>query len=81
MAGRHEADPPDRGTATDRIPDDDPASAHRDRLVDPGAVISDGTSVTVDLEAMPDKPDAVPSPARPDALVEHGLVGDGTELE
>ena len=26
-------------------------------------------------------PDAAPSPANPGALIQHGLVGDGTELE
>lgn len=46
------------------------------------AVISADTHVTVDFDVLPPgTPDAPPSPARPDALVEHGLVGDGTEME
>ena len=46
------------------------------------AVISPDTHVGVDLgEVAPGTPDAAPSPANPDALVEHGLVGDGHEME
>jgi hypothetical protein len=66
MAGRHLA-----------TPGDDDA----DRLVSPGARISDGTNVTVDMEAGTDRPDAAASPARPDELVERGRVGDGHEME
>ena len=81
MAGRHLIDPAGRDDATaddSGIPN---GGEDGERLVDPGAVISDGTSVTVDMEAMPHKPDVTPSPPRPDALIEHGLVGDGTEME
>jgi hypothetical protein len=65
MAGRHLA-----GTGDDA-----------EHLVDPGARISDDTSVTVDMEAMPTPPEAAPSPARPEELTEHGRVGDGHEME
>jgi hypothetical protein len=72
MAGRHLATPDDSF-----VPD----PRHGEHLVDPGARISDGTSVTVDLEAMPQHPEAAPSPARPDELVDRGQVGDGHEME
>lgn len=75
MAGRHLSTPDDPAFRDDATGDRD------EHLVDPGAEISDGTSVTVDLEAMPERPDVAPSPARPDRLVQGGLVGDGTELE
>jgi hypothetical protein len=45
------------------------------------AVISADTHVGVDTEVAADTPDAPASPANPDALIEHGLVGDGHELE
>ncbi|MGN6325475.1 hypothetical protein [Pseudolysinimonas sp.] len=59
----------------------DSAPGRRERLIDPGARISEGTSVTVDMEAMPTRPHAAPSDSNPDALVEGGKVGDGHELE
>ena len=85
MAGRHLAGSRARSEALDYptgIPNGG-ASGHgrRDRLANPGASISDDTSVTVDMESMGARPDAAPSATRPDALVEHGRVGDGTELE
>jgi len=51
--------------------------------LEPQAVISPDTHVGVDLEAaaVKDAQDAAASPANPDALIEHGLVGDGHELE
>jgi hypothetical protein len=45
------------------------------------AAISPDTHVGVDVETPAGTPDAAASPANPDALVEHGLVGDGHELE
>ncbi len=46
------------------------------------AVISADTHVGVELDQVaPGTPDAAPSPASPDALIEHGLVGDGHEME
>ncbi len=45
------------------------------------AVISPDTHVGVDLDKPAGTPDAAASPANPDALVEHGLVGDGHEME
>jgi hypothetical protein len=50
--------------------------------LEPQAVISPDTHVGVDLAAaVTGAQDAEASPANPDALVEHGLVGDGHELE
>jgi hypothetical protein len=50
--------------------------------LEPQAVISPDTHVGVDLGAAPPGvQDAVPSPTNPDALIEHGLVGDGHEME
>ena len=46
------------------------------------AVISADTHVGVEFnEVASDTPDAAASPANPDALIEHGLVGDGHEME
>ncbi len=52
-----------------------------DALVSPGAEISDDTHVGVDMETLPHHPEVRRSASNPDALVEHGVVGDGTELE
>ena len=50
--------------------------------LEPQAVISPDAHVGVDLAGRPPgAPDAAPSPAHPDALIEGGLVGDGHELE
>ncbi|MEO6532097.1 MAG: hypothetical protein ABIO06_00830 [Pseudolysinimonas sp.] len=50
--------------------------------LEPQAVISPDTHVGVGPSAPPaGAADAAPSPANPDALVEHGLVGDGHEME
>ena len=56
--------------------------AESGQLLEPQAVISPDTHVGVDLAA-PEHgvPSVQPSPAHPDALIEHGLVGDGHELE
>ncbi len=85
MAGRHVADSRGRDDAASYpagIPNGgDSGHGRREQLVNPGARISDDTSVTVDMESMPTHPDTTPSPSNPDALVEHGRVGDGTELE
>ena len=46
------------------------------------AVISADTHVGTDFDELaPGTPDAAASPADPDALVVHGLVGDGHEME
>ncbi len=45
------------------------------------AVISPDTHVGADFGVAAGTPDAVPSPAHPDALIHGGLVGDGRELE
>lgn len=45
------------------------------------AVISADTHVGTEFEVAPGTPDAPLSPAHPDALIQHGLVGDGHELE
>jgi hypothetical protein len=56
--------------------------AEPDHPLEAQAVISPDTHVGVDLdEVAPGTADAAPSPADPDALVEHGLVGDGHEME
>ena len=56
--------------------------AESDHPLEPQAVISPDTHVGVDLdEVAPGTPDAAPSPANPDALIEHGVVGDGHEME
>jgi hypothetical protein len=47
----------------------------------PQAVISPDTHVGVESPIAPGTPDAAASPARPDSLIQHGLVGDGHELE
>lgn len=50
--------------------------------LEPQAVISADTHVGVELGPLPaGTPDAAASPADPDALVEHGEVGDGHEME
>ena len=49
--------------------------------LEPQAVISSDTHVGTDVQVAPGTPDAAPSPANPDSLVERGLVGDGHELE
>jgi hypothetical protein len=85
MAGRHLANAQHRDDAADYpvgLPNGGSSSpGRRERLADPGARISDGTSVTVDMEAMPTHPDVAPSAADRDALVRHGAVGDGHEME
>ena len=51
-------------------------------LLEPQAVISPDTHVGVDLDPPVTGADPVaPSPANPNALIEHGLVGDGHEME
>jgi hypothetical protein len=53
-----------------------------DGLLEDDAVISPDTHVGVDFDQLaPGTPDATPSPADPDALIQHGLVGDGHEME
>lgn len=53
-----------------------------DGILQNDAVISPDTHVGVDFDQVaPGTPDAAPSPADPDALIEHGLVGDGHEME
>ena len=54
-----------------------------DDLVSPGAHISDDTHVGTDFDRIPAelRHGVHASPANPDALVERGLVGDGTEME
>jgi hypothetical protein len=74
MTGRHVMGRP-RGA------DESAARTAAEHLVDPGSEISDGTSVTVDLEAMPVRPHADPSAPRPGALVDGAQVGDGHEME
>lgn len=78
MAGRHLSTPDDPAF---REEEHDDAVGSGEHLVSPGAIISDDTSITVDLEAMEEHPEVEPSPARPDRLVQGGAVGDGTELE
>ena len=57
-------------------------SGTESELLEPQAVISPDTHVGVDLDApVTGARPAAPSPANPDALVEHGLVGDGHEME
>jgi hypothetical protein len=59
-----------------------PGSHAADGLLEDDAVISPDTHVGVDFDQLaPGTPDAAPSPANPDALTEHGLVGDGHEME
>jgi len=60
----------------------EPETETESGLLEPQAVISPDTHVGVDLDAEV-RPDhqAAASPANPDALVEHGLVGDGHEME
>jgi hypothetical protein len=56
--------------------------AESGRLLEPQAVISPDTQVGADLGSPPNGAEnAVASPAHPDALIEHGLVGDGHEME
>jgi len=50
-------------------------------LLEPQAVISPDTHVGVELDDPVEAQNAAPSPAHPDALIEHGLVGDGHEME
>jgi len=56
--------------------------AESGQLLEPQAVISPDTHVGVELES-PEHgvQSAPPSPANPDALIEHGWVGDGHEME
>ena len=74
----------------ERAERDDAVSAHEHakhvadsgQLLEPQAVISPDTHVG----AGPGSPaevaeNAAPSPANPDALIEHGWVGDGHEME
>lgn len=84
--GRHlNADAgPDDNAVHGSAPDHDSAQ----HLSDAGhplavtAVISPDTHVGVDLGTIPPgTPNASASPANPEALIEHGLVGDGHELE
>jgi hypothetical protein len=57
-------------------------AAESGRPLEPQAVISADTHVGVDLSAPKKRTrSAAASPANPDALVEHGLVGDGHEME
>ena len=50
--------------------------------LEPQAVISPDTHVGVEFGAVvPGPQDAAASPANPDALIEHGWVGDGHEME
>mgnify|MGYP005819363537 CR=1 FL=1 len=85
MVGRHLAGPRSRTSAADYpagIPNGgDSGHGRRERLAGPGARISDDTTVTVDMEGALVRPEVEPSPAHPEALVENGRVGDGTELE
>lgn len=85
MAGRHLATGRDRNGAIEYpvgIPNGGSTGhGRREHIVDPGARISDDTNVTVDMETMHTHPHVEPSPPRPEELVRHGLVGDGTELE
>jgi|GEM_PF-3078878 len=52
-----------------------------DRLVSPGSEISPDTHVGSDFDRRTTGAAATPSPARPDALVEHNRVSRGDELE
>ncbi|HXR44483.1 MAG TPA: hypothetical protein VN759_06730 [Pseudolysinimonas sp.] len=52
-----------------------------DDLVSPGAVISTDTHVGVEQEQLPSRREVRRSPADPDALIQHGVVGDGHEME
>ena len=86
-AGTDEPDATDAALAAE-APGADAQHEHARHVAESGhpleaqAVISPDTHVGVDLdEVAPGTPDAAPSPANPDALVEHGLVGDGHELE
>jgi hypothetical protein len=76
--------------AVDQLPGEQPDPARQttpppaasDHWLEPQAVISGDTHVGTDFdEVAPGTPDAAASPANPNALIEHGLVGDGTELE
>ncbi len=59
-----------------------PGASAAGHILDDDAVISPDTHVGVDFERLASgTPDAAPSPANPDALVEHGTVGDGHEME
>ncbi|HEU0205804.1 MAG TPA: hypothetical protein VFQ74_03800 [Pseudolysinimonas sp.] len=49
--------------------------------LEPQAVISPDTHVGVEFGAVTGAPDAEAPPANPDALIEHGQVGDGHEME
>lgn len=55
--------------------------AESGHLLEPQAVISPDAHVGGGLGAVTGAQDAEASPANPDALIEHGLVGDGHELE
>jgi len=56
--------------------------AESGQLLEPQAVISPDTHVGVDLGSPANGTEnAAPSPANPDALIEHGWVGDGHEME
>jgi hypothetical protein len=86
MAGRHLATSRDRDAAAEYpsgIPNGGSTThgRRRDGMIEEVNRISDDTSVTVDMEAMPTHPDVEPSEPRPDALVEHNRVSDGHELE
>lgn len=66
-------------TARHSAPTGDSAAGHP---LEDDAVISPDTHVGVDFDVVaPGTPDAAPSPAHPDALIQHGLVGDGHEME
>jgi hypothetical protein len=59
-----------------------PGTSAAGHILDDDAVISPNTHVGVDFDRLaPGTPDAAPSPANPDALVERGTVGDGHEME
>ena len=81
-AGADEAEVSDAAVDADAQHEHARHVAESDHPLEAQAVISPDTHVGVDLdEVAPGTPDAAPSPANPDALVEHGLVGDGHELE
>ena len=88
MTGRHVLGKEARNSKPAAIETDDypielphGGSADDDDLVNPGAIISPDTHVGVEQEQLPSRREVHRSPADPDALIQHGLVGDGHELE
>ena len=91
--GRHVNDDAGTDEAEAREPSEraDGAEANHDAArhvaaagspLEPQAVISPDTHVGADVDKpAAGTPDAAASPANPDALVEHGQVGDGHEME